>query len=35
MDTAVQEEEFQDSQNDDFEIFELDMIDRTCLQSDQ
>lgn len=38
MDTRVLEEEsqnFQNPQNDDFEIFELDMIDRPCLQHDQ
>ncbi len=32
MDIRVLQEE---SQNDDFEIFELDIIDRPCLQHDQ
>lgn len=35
MDTIVLQEESQNPQNDDFEIFELDMIDRPCLQHDQ
>jgi len=39
MDTTaqetVQEDEYQDSPIDDCEVFELDMIDPTCLQSDQ
>ena len=35
MDTKVLQEESQNLQNDDFEIFELDMIDRPCLQHDQ
>lgn len=38
MDTRVLEEEsqnLQNPQNDDFEIFELDMIERSCLQHDQ
>lgn len=35
--TALQEEpqKLQNSQNEDFEIFELDMVDRSCLQHDQ
>jgi|688.fasta_scaffold05921_13 hypothetical protein len=34
---ALQEESqnLQNPKNDDFEIFELDMIDRPCLQHDQ
>jgi hypothetical protein len=38
MDTVALREESQNLQNpqeDDFEIFELDMIDRPCLQHDQ
>ncbi len=38
METRVLQEEslkLQNPQNDDFEIFELDMIDRPCLQHDQ
>ncbi len=35
MDTKALQEESKNLQNDDFEIFELDMIDRPCLQHDQ
>jgi len=35
MDTGFLQEESQNLQNDDFEIFELDMIERPCLQHDQ
>ena len=38
MDTEILQENsqnFQNPQSDDFEIFELDMIERPCLQHDQ